>query len=156
MLLSILTGFSASQTFASPNNVGFGKQGQKLRVLQVSNLEDKQLVIVRGKNYNTNLGIYVAFCELPPKGQKPDNCYGGINLDNDSDGSVWVSSNPPIYGKYLAKPFWKGGRFKVEVQVSKTIGNFVCKRNKCGVITRADHTNGDNRSADVRVPVSFK
>ena len=69
--------------------------------------------------------------------------------------AVWISSNPPLYAALLVTPFKKGGKFKVELPLSKTIGDKDCTKVKCAVLTRADHTKGDNRTADVIVPITF-
>lgn len=133
-----------------------GPSGQTLKVSNVTNLRDGQKVNVVGKSYDQKLGIYVAFCEIPAPGAVPENCSGGVNLNGKSSGSVWVSSNPPLYGKLLAKKFKKNGSFNVNIKVSRMIGNTDCKVAKCAIITRADHTNAGIRSADVFVPVTFK
>jgi hypothetical protein len=70
--------------------------------------------------------------------------------------SVWVSSNPPPYGAALAKPYGKGGTFKVTLQVAAMIGEVDCRVTPCAVVTRADHTRAGDRRFDVIVPVSFQ
>ena len=133
-----------------------GLLGQTLMVSPARNVSDKQIVTVTGKNFDTKIGIYVAYCEIPQKGMKPENCFGGINIDGSSKGSIWISSNAPLYAKFLTRPFGKNGSFKVEVMTSRFIGNTDCKIKRCGVVTRADHYRSDFRKADVLVPITFK
>ena len=136
---------------------GKGPKGQVLTVLPGANISDNQVLTVTGRNYQMNVGIYAAFCEIPAKGKKPEHCSGGINIDGTSKGSVWISSNPPWYiPSALLTPFGKGGTFKVQVTAARFIDKTDCKIKKCGVITRADHTRGDYRFADVLVPLTFK
>ena len=135
-----------------------GQTKQTLTVSPGRQISDNQVLTVSGKGYKTNVGIYVAFCVIPAKGKKPDHCSGGINLDGTSKGSVWISSNPPWYiPSSLLTPFGKGGTFKVQVTAAQHIDDKTdCKVVKCGVITRADHTNSNYRKADVLIPLKFK
>ena len=43
----------------------------------------------------------------------------------------------------------------MDLSVSARIGEFDCREVRCAVVTRADHTRSEDRSQDVRVPVSF-
>ena len=135
-----------------------GPTKQTLTVTPGKLISDNQVLTVTGKGYKMNVGIYVAFCVIPAKGKKPDHCSGGINLDGTSKGSVWISSNPPWYiPSSLLTPFGKGGTFKVQVTAAQHIDDQTdCKVVKCGVITRADHTNSNYRKADVLIPLKFK
>ena len=135
---------------------GKGVMGQTLTVSPARKLINNQIVTAAGTKYNKNVGIYVAFCEIPEPGKKPAHCFGGININGDSKGSIWISSNAPFYQKFLARPYGTNGTFKVQVMVSRFIDDTDCKVVKCGIITRADHNRGDFRKADVLVPVTFK
>ena len=155
----LIAGFahgSSAVTQPKPWTTAKGPLGQSLTVARSSGLIDKQDVMVSGKNFNTKIGIYVAYCVIPPKGAKPDPCYGGINLDQSSNGSMWVSSNPPWYGYLIATRYGPQGTFRFPIQVSKTIDDIDCTKVKCGIISRADHTRGNYRKADVFIPVTFK
>lgn len=112
-------------------------------------------VRVTGSGFDTTKGIYVAFCVKPPAGQAPSPCGGGADTDGDSGSSEWVSSNPPPYGKALAKPFGSGGTFAVTIKVGPKIGNIDCRVSTCVIATRADHTRSSDRSQDVFVPIKF-
>ena len=136
--------------------VATGRTGQVLTVLNAAAVSDGQEIWAIGKNYNAGIGIYVAFCEMPAKGTRPDHCFGGININQSSHGSIWISSNPPFYGKFIATPYGPGGTFKVKIQVAAMIDSTDCRVTTCGIVTRADHTRGNYRKADVFVPVTFK
>lgn len=112
-------------------------------------------VRVSGSGFDTTKGIYVAFCVKPPAGQAPSPCGGGADTDGDSGSSEWISSNPPPYGKSLAKPYGSGGTFTVSIKVSPKIGSVDCRVSTCVIATRADHTRSSDRSQDVFIPISF-
>lgn len=158
---SILVMLVATISIATPANAKSSKKtvkgptGQTLTVSATS-VRDGQVVSVTGKKYNKKVGVYLAYCVVNAKGEVPSPCGGGVNSSGVSDGSIWISSNPPEYGKSLAVPFTKSGGFKQKVRVSRYIGNIDCAVVKCAVVTRADHTDSANRKADVIVPVKFK
>ncbi|MFA7265289.1 MAG: hypothetical protein WC054_03155 [Candidatus Nanopelagicales bacterium] len=116
---------------------------------------DGETVRVSGSGFDTTKGIYVAFCVKPPAGQAPSPCGGGADTNGDSGSSEWISSNPPPYGKSLAKPYGAGGTFSVSVRVSSKIGSVDCRVSTCVIATRADHTRSSDRSQDVFIPIRF-
>ena len=134
-----------------------GPTGQTLTATPTKNLPANAttVITVTGKGYSTKHGIYATFCVIPAKGEKPDLC-GPFDITGKNNQSVWISSNPPVYGVALAKPFGKGGTFKVKVPVQSKIGDLDCTVLKCAILTRADHTQPDYRKADVIIPVTFK
>ncbi|MCK8678364.1 LPXTG cell wall anchor domain-containing protein [Streptomyces lichenis] len=138
-----------------------GPEGQSLTVSRTSGLDAAgETVTVRGSGYNTEKGIYVAFCVDNGVGKTPTPCVGGVDMSGESGASVWVSSHPPSYGKGLAKPYQgsghKGG-FSVSLKVRAKDANTDCAKPgvRCAVITRNDHTRGGDQSQTVRVPVTF-
>ena len=134
-----------------------GPTGQLLTVSQATNLSaDDQWVTVSGKRYDETMGILVTLCVVPTPGELPTPCGSGIDKLGITGTSRWVSSNPPLFGKPLAKEFGVGGTFKVTLKVNPHVGDFDCRKVKCGVFTRGDMTQLDNRSVDVYVPVTFK
>lgn len=133
-----------------------GPERQRLIAAQTTNLVDGQTVRVTGTNYNRRVGIYLAFCEVPRRGELPRNCAGGINLEGESESSFWISSNPPAYAADLVKRFTPRGGFIVNLKVSRFIGQTDCAVSKCAILTRADHLRPALRSADVLIPVSFR
>ncbi|MFN8518001.1 MAG: ABC transporter substrate-binding protein [Chloroflexota bacterium] len=134
-----------------------GIQGQTLAVSRTTDLDPAGAeVTVIGSGYDETKGIYVSFCVLPPPGQKPTPCGGGIDLSGSGGSTVWVSSNPPAYATGLTTPFGPGGSFEVTITVAAAITDGLdCRTIACAVVTRADHTRADDRSADVFVPVAF-
>lgn len=113
-------------------------------------------VTVNGRGYDRTVGIYVALCVTPKTGEAPSPCGGGVNMSGVNPASAWISSNPPPYGQKLAVPFTKGGRFKVRISVSSTIGTIDCRTVSCSIVTRADHLRSGDRRFDVAVPVTFR
>jgi len=133
-----------------------GRYGQVLKVSQSKNLSAKgSWVTVTGDGYDERVGIYVTMCVRPAPGQLPTPCGGGINKTGSSAASVWVSSNAPSYGVGLAKPFGIGGTFKVRLFLGPHIGTKDCRKIQCVIVTRADHLQTSNRTADVFIPVTF-
>lgn len=159
--LAIALALAATTILSAPANAKSSKKtvkgptGQTLTVSATS-VRDGQTVSVTGKKYSKKVGIYLAYCVVNKKGEVPSPCGGGVNASGASDGSIWISSNPPEYGKSLAIPFSKSGGFKQKVKVSRYIGTVDCAIVKCAVVTRADHTDSTNRKADVIVPVKIK
>jgi len=134
-----------------------GSAGQIVTVSQAQALSPTgQVVTVTGRGFNPRIGVYVALCKTPVRGQRPGPCGGGVNIDGSAQASAWVSSNPPAYGRALAKPYRKGGRFTVRINVSAQIGDIDCRIESCAIVTRADHLRINDRSADVVVPVKFR
>lgn len=133
-----------------------GAHRQVLTTSQATNLSpDGQTVTVTGKRYDETVGIYIALCVLTPKGTAPTPCGGGIDKSGTTGASEWVSSNPPPYGIGLAIPFNAGGSFKVALKVGPIVNSFDCRKVACAIVTKADHLNEDNRTADVFIPVTF-
>jgi hypothetical protein len=132
-----------------------GPTGQTLTV-SATEVRNGQVLAVAGNKYSKTIGIYLAFCVVNAKGVMPGPCGGGVNTSGTASGSIWISSNPPAYGKSIAKPFSKSGGFKQSLTIPRYIGSIDCAVVKCAVVTRADHTKSSNRKADVIVPVKFK
>ncbi|MFC9916170.1 hypothetical protein [Streptomyces sp. NPDC059862] len=138
-----------------------GPEGQKLTVSKASGLDPAgETVTVSGSGYNTEKGIYVAFCVDNGPGKTPTPCVGGVDMSGESGASAWVSSNPPSYGEGLAKPYEGSGHkgsFSVQIKVRAKDANTDCTKSgvTCAVITRNDHTRGGDQSQTVRIPVTF-
>lgn len=112
-------------------------------------------VVVTGRGFDVEKGVYVAFCVDRGPAERPTPCGGGADTTGTGGGSRWVSSDPPPYGRGLAVPFGPGGTFRVELSVTALIGEHDCRKVRCAVVTRADHTRTDDRSQDTHVPVTF-
>lgn len=132
-----------------------GSQGQIFSVSKTT-VKSGSIVTVNGKYFDETVGIYVAFCVVPPKGKAPTPCGGGVNKAGLNEASFWISSNPPPYGVGLADPFKPGGRFSYKIRLSQKIGKFDCKKVKCAVAVRADHLRSEDRSYDLYLPITFK
>ncbi|MGW7042966.1 hypothetical protein ACWGDT_09585 [Streptomyces avermitilis] len=151
---------SASPAMAAGTSAK-GPEGQKLTVSKASGLDPAgESVTVSGSGYNTEKGIYVAFCVDNGAGRTPTPCVGGVDMSGESGASAWVSSNPPSYGEGLAKPYEGSGHkgsFSVRIKVRVKDANTDCAKSgvTCSVITRNDHTRGGDQSQTVRIPVTF-
>ncbi|MEV0636601.1 hypothetical protein AB0I77_16870 [Streptomyces sp. NPDC050619] len=138
-----------------------GPEGQKLTVSKASGLEPAgETVTVSGTGFNTEKGIYVAFCVDNGAGKTPTPCVGGVDMSGESGASAWISSNPPSYGEGLAKPYGGSGHkgtFSVKIKVRAKDANTDCTTSgvTCAVITRNDHTRGGDQTQTVRIPVAF-
>ena len=132
-----------------------GSQGQ---VLTASGTTAKSgsMITVTGNRFDETVGIYLAFCVVPKKGQPPTPCGGGVNKAGLGDSSFWISSNPPPYAVGLTEEYLPGGRFTHKVMVSKKIGKFDCTKVKCAITVRADHLRSNDRSSDLFIPVKIK
>ena len=131
--------------------------GQSVTVSQTRNLNPLgQVLTVTGRNFNPTVGIYVALCKTPKRGERPGPCGGGINTDGRDAASVWISSNPPPYGASVARPYRPNGQFRVRLAASPVIGDVDCRMTSCAVVTRADHLRINDRRYDVVVPVTFR
>ena len=140
---------------ATPAEAVTGSNGEVLKVSKISNIKSGDKIVVSGQHFDETVGIYVALCTVVKVGTLPSPCGGGIDETGATGASIWISSNPPSYGVGLAKPFLPGGRFSVSIKVSPMIGKLDCRKTKCAVYVRADHTRGDDRSHDLSVPLSF-
>ena len=132
-----------------------GSQGQVLTAA-VTSAKSGSMITVTGNRFDETVGIYLAFCVVPKKGQPPTPCGGGVNKAGLGDSSFWISSNPPPYAVGLTEEYLPGGRFTHKVQVSKKIGKFDCTKVKCAITVRADHLRSNDRSSDLFIPVKIK
>ncbi|BCJ70281.1 hypothetical protein GCM10009779_35650 [Polymorphospora rubra] len=153
---AVVTTIGLTPDAARAETVGRGTAGQRLTVSKTTGINRQgETLSVSGTGYDTNKGIYVAFCVDNGAGSAPSPCGGGIDMSGDSGASQWISSNPPAYGEGLAIPYGPGGSFSVQVKVSSRIGDVDCTVRRCAVVTRTDHLRTADRSQDVRVPVTF-
>lgn len=113
-------------------------------------------ITVTGRGFDETVGIYLALCVMPKKGQLPTPCGGGVNKAGLGESSYWISSNPPPYGQGLAIEYLPGGRFSQKVSITKRIGKFDCTKVKCAITVRADHIRESDRSRDIFIPITFK
>ncbi|MGE3619122.1 MAG: LPXTG cell wall anchor domain-containing protein [Acidimicrobiia bacterium] len=87
--------------------------------------------------------------------QAPSPCVGGADQSGTSGSSRWITNDPPAPG--ISTPFGTDGSFEVTLDLVADDGTVDCfdAATSCKVVTRADHTDASNRSADVKVPVYF-
>ncbi|MEI6217149.1 MAG: hypothetical protein WCP64_07780 [Actinomycetes bacterium] len=133
-----------------------GTHGEKLSVSKSAAIKSGDKIVITGSRFDETVGIYVAICKVVPKGKLPTPCGGGADKSGATGASQWISSNPPSYGIGLAIPYLPGGRFSVALKISPMIGKLDCRKIKCAIYTRADHTRGDDRSYDLSLPLQFK
>ncbi|MEU9169634.1 hypothetical protein AB0D34_17805 [Streptomyces sp. NPDC048420] len=160
-----ISAVALSLALASPavaaGTAATGPEGQKLTASKSSGLDPAgETVTVSGSGYNTDKGVYVAFCVDNGAGRTPTPCIGGVDMSGESGASQWISSNPPSYGEGLAKPYGGSGHkgtFSVRLTVRAKDANTDCTKSgvKCAVITRNDHTRGGDHTQTVRIPVTF-
>ena len=132
-----------------------GAQGQVLSVTKTT-AKSGSILTVNGNYFDETVGIYLAFCVIPPKGKAPTPCGGGVNKAGLGEASFWISSNPPPYAIGLTQEFLPGGRFTQKVKISKKIGKFDCTKVKCAITVRADHLRSNDRSSDLFIPITVK
>ena len=133
-----------------------GQRGNHIRVSRVRGLNPAgDTLVVRGRGFDETVGIYVALCVTPRRGQRPSPCGGGIN-STGSVASAWISSNAPPFAQGVTTPYRPGGRFEVTISVRALIGTVDCRRVSCAIVTRADHLRGSDRRWDLVVPVHFR
>ena len=154
-LLALLLIFSISSMPISSASSIKGAQGQVLSVSKTT-VKSGSVVTVKGNYFDETVGIYLAFCVIPAKGNAPTPCGGGINKAGLSEASFWISSNPPPYAVGLTEEFLPGGRFTQKVKISKKIGKFDCTKVKCAITVRADHLRSNDRSSDLFIPITVK
>ena len=132
-----------------------GPHGETLTASITSGIKSGQTIQVLGKGFDTTVGIYIEMCQVVIKGTLPTVCGGGVNMSGTDAASFWISSNPPSYGKNLAIPFKTGGTFKVNLKVQPLIGKVDCRKTQCAIYVRADHTRTQDRSHDIKLPITF-
>ncbi len=145
---------TSNSAFAATSTTG--THGETLTVSKTSQISTGDALKISGVHFDQTVGIYVALCKVVPKGHLPTPCGGGIDKTGGTDSSMWISSNPPPYGVGLAKPYKLGGRFAISIKVSPMIGKLDCRKISCAIYVRADHTRGDDRTYDLKIPLMFK
>ena len=132
-----------------------GTHGERLTASKTMGIKSGQLIEVSGKGFDTKVGIYVEMCQVVPAGTLPTTCGGGVDLSGSGAASFWISSNPPSYGRNLAIPYKVGGVFSVGLRIQHLIGKVDCQKVQCAIYIRADHTRTQDRTHDIKLPISF-
>lgn len=114
-------------------------------------------ITVTGSGYNTGQGVYVSLCVVngAQGANKPSPCLGGQDQSGTTGASHWVSGLGG--GLPNTSPFGAGGTFSVRIHVKADLGggNICGDTVECAVVTRADHTDTNDRKYDVHAPISF-
>jgi hypothetical protein len=110
LVVAVVVGGPLASSRVAAQATAEGGAGQTLSVSKATDLDPAgEVVTVTGSGYDDSKGIYVSFCVLPPPGQKPTPCAGGIDLTGSGGSTIWISSDPPAYAKGLTTPFGPGG-----------------------------------------------
>lgn len=125
-------------------------------------------IIVSGKGFNSDSGIYVALCAVPDSVDiKPGPCLGGVPDTVPNAGSVagaieyapsnWINDQW-AWRLFGARSFDNRdtGEFTAYIEVPGFRDDIVnCQEVRCGLYTRNDHTSLEDRVQDLYVPVGF-
>lgn len=155
LLVGAMFLFGLTSIGIASSNAVTGSHGEILTASITAGIKPGQTIQVSGKGFDTTVGIYVEMCQVVPKGTLPTVCGGGVNMSGTGAASFWISSNPPSYGKNLAIPFKTGGTFNVGLKVQPLIGKVDCRKARCAIYVRADHTRTQDRSHDIKLPITF-
>lgn len=156
----LFLGVAAAHGAAGPESFS-GADGQTVTVTRSTDLDPAGTELtVTGTGFDETIGIYVAVCVDQGEDARPTPCLGGVDMTGGSGASGWISSNPPPYGRDLAIPFGAGGSFELTTTVVAQDTLTDCldaakAPDGCVLATFADHTRLQDRSADVRVPLTF-
>nr|WP_030119834.1 hypothetical protein [Streptomyces californicus] len=114
-------------------------------------------ITVSGSGYNTGQGVYVSLCVVngAQGANKPSPCLGGQDESGTTGASHWVSGLGG--GLPNTSPYGAGGTFSVRIHVKADLGggNVCGETVECAVVTRADHTDTNDRKYDVHTPIDF-
>lgn len=139
------------------------------KAVDLSQLVPGQEIVVTGSGFNAANGIYVGFCRIPDNPDvKPSPCLGGIpedaraEKDHPAAGaaaaeSVWLTDN------WAWRPFATGGfddgaagTFTTRLLVPAPEANGLdCRVERCGIMTRNDHTAASDRVQDLHLAIGF-
>ena len=136
--------------------------------IDLSALTPGDHVVVTGSGFDAGSGIYVAVCKVPDSPDvKPGPCLGGVpKLEpgrEPTPGSVdWAPANwindDWAWKLFGARSFddVDAGEFTAYVLIPTASDEHVdCTVDACGIFTRNDHTELENRVQDIYLPVSF-
>ena len=120
-------------------------------------------VTVTGIGFDAGIGIYVSFCQLPRTDeQRPGPCLGDVPASEDAAATADVETlssrwiNNDWAWRAFATDQYDGDTFAVDLVVPEPVGNGAdCTANRCGIVTRADHTASGDRVQDLYIPVGW-
>jgi hypothetical protein len=134
----------------------------------LSALSTGDRIIVSGSGYDGSSGIYVAVCKVPDAADlRPGPCLGGVpstEVDGDETEDVieyaasnWINDEW-AWRLFGARSFDdpRSGTFTAYIEIqSASDENVDCTAVACGLYTRNDHTDLENRVQDLYLPVAF-
>lgn len=125
-------------------------------------------LVVTGSGFDAAQGIYVAICVIPDGPDiKPGPCIGGAPQQTQ-DPAANVGAQQYAASNWINDDWaWKlfgsrsydsvaDGSFTAYLLVGDPVGEgFDCRAERCGIVTRNDHTAASDRVQDVYLPVEF-
>lgn len=136
-------------------------------LLDPSALVPGERLVVTGSGFDATRGIYVAICVVPDSAEvKPGPCIGGApqqTQDPEANaGAQQYAASNWINDDWAWKLFGArgydspDGDFTAYLLVGDPAGDgFDCRVERCGIVTRNDHTAASDRVQDVYLPVAF-
>ncbi|HWL03017.1 MAG TPA: hypothetical protein VNQ52_11665 [Microbacteriaceae bacterium] len=125
-------------------------------------------LVVTGSGFDASRGVYVAICVIPDSPDvKPGPCIGGApqqTQDPEANaGAQQYAASNWINDDWAWKLFGSrsydsvvDGAFTAYLLVGEPVGEgFDCRVERCGIVTRNDHTAASDRVQDVYLPVGF-
>lgn len=115
-----------------------------------------ETITVTGSGYNPANGYYVALCAVPEDysyGTKPSPCAGGDGQGSSGVAASAWATNLPGGTSTIAT----NGTFTTQIHIARTNSGLDCADAAvtCAIVSRRDHLNANDRTADVFIPVSF-
>lgn len=125
-------------------------------------------LIVTGTGFDAARGIYVAICVIPESPDvKPGPCIGGApQQTQDPEANIgaqqyaasnWINDDW-AWKLFGSRSYDSGadGTFTAYLLVGDPVGEgFDCRVERCGIVTRNDHTAAADRVQDVYLPIGF-
>ena len=125
-------------------------------------------LVVTGTGFDASRGIYVAICVIPEAADvKPGPCVGGVPQQTQDPaanaGAQQFAASNWINDDWAWKLFGSrsydsvgDGAFTAYLLVGDPVGEgFDCRVERCGIVTRNDHTAASDRVQDVYLPIGF-
>ncbi len=142
--------------------------GEDGEPLDTSALSAGDRVTVSGRGFDAGRGIYVAICVIPDSSDvKPGPCIGGSPQQTQDPaanaGAVQYAASNWINEDWAWRMFGArsydsaaDGTFTAYLVVGEPVGDgFDCRVERCGIVTRNDHTAASDRVQDVYLPVRY-
>lgn len=136
------------------------------RAAELDALTPGETLVVRGDGFDAGIGIYVAICAIPESAsEKPGPCLGGIpagaeegHAEQAALSSVWITDDW-AWRAFATRGYDDAdrGSFTATLTVPEPASNGLdCRKTRCAVATRADHTASSDRVQDMLLPVAYR